>query len=219
MALRKHVQPAGKEGHKKEVEVVQETHPELEKHLLEVAQKEENRITAQQEPDPWEIELQEKRKEKSEKRTTHREQLFSLETLPSDREFLSILREKVNSILGDGSVDLRSEILENLTHARSLRDELLMSDTEREHRAAENDDYEPPEAISPAAKISAITAFTAVVQSIVKLQDIIFSQQATSLLQATILDVLGNYNYDIQSEVVELFKERIQELEEKMARK
>lgn len=131
--------------------------------------------------------------------------LFSLNTLPDDPDLLKDIRSRINIMLGEDSVDMRKEILENLEIAKRVRDDLCSPTI---------DDYEDERKDN--AKIAAIKAFTGIIGSIISLQDVIYSQQATSRLQSIIIDVLGDYDYEIQKEVVARFQEAVKDLEIKI---
>ena len=145
------------------------------------------------------------------------EMLFSLNSLPTDRSILHELRRRVNAKLGEASLDLSNELLENLEVARNLRDRLCNS---KGYGVSEEDfdlggdepDYDPAE-IKESSKISSVVACSSIIHNIVKMQEIVHSQQANAVLQDAIIEVLAVYDDEVKEKVVELFKEKVKELE------
>lgn len=146
------------------------------------------------------------------------EQLFSINTLPKDKEFLKKLRKKINNMLGNTAVDVNSELLENMAVAKALRNELCMlphdsfdeddqSIPKKEYRLRDIDD------IKDSARVSSVRAFTDILKDLISLQETINSQQANALLQDSIIEVLDSYDEKIKEKVVDLFTEKIRELE------
>ena len=149
--------------------------------------------------------------------------LFSINTLPKDPEVLKAIRRKINKILGEKNLDLNEELLENLAVAKKLRNRLCgVFDYEPDYaqsgaRYTNNEDEEIlTEEIKDSAKISAISTFSSIISNIVKMQEVVFSQQANSLLQDVVVEVLGEYNEEAKEKVLEMFKEKVKELERVM---
>ena len=143
--------------------------------------------------------------------------VFSLEHLPDDLSLLQEIKRQVDRKLGVSvTLNLNEEIAENLVIAKDLRNRLCGLSQPLETDYYTNDsgerEYDPPD-IKESDKISSISTFTTMIANMVKLREVLYSQEANIRLQESIIEVLGAYDLDIKEQVVELFKKKVQELE------
>jgi len=155
------------------------------------------------------------------------DRLFSINSLPSDTAFLLDLRAAINAKIGDNSVNIHKELVENLEVARRVRDRLCGIVRDEQGAVEETDfgyGYGPEEGKSyddepkDASKVSAIRAFNDIINNLVKLQDVALSQKGSAALQACIIDVLGECDPKLQMQVVAKFRQRIEEMEQAKGR-
>ena len=110
--------------------------------------------------------------------------LFSINSLPKDRDLLKLLQRKINLALGEAAIDLNQEILENLRVAKRIRNELCGFDIqEDEEPLFDASTYDQPprgrektiklEETKDSAKVSSIATFSSIIMNIVKLQEVI----------------------------------------------
>jgi len=146
------------------------------------------------------------------------EVLFSINSLPDDKETLKEIRNRINAKLGEATVNIYEEIVENIEIARHLRNKLCGIRTDGSEEASyygeEETDYSGEE-IKDSDKIKVIATFTTLMTTMVKLRETVYSQEANYALQEAVVEVLGEFDPTIKTKVVELFKEKIAELERK----
>ncbi len=146
------------------------------------------------------------------------ERLFSLENLPDDDEFLRNLLAAVNAKLGNRSVNLHDELVENMEVARQLRDELCGVRRRPGAGGMHIDHFEDGEGdgfseVKDSSKVASVRAFTDIIEKLVKLQEVVLSQQGVAALQGAIVDALLDVDQDLQRRVLARFRERVLELE------
>jgi hypothetical protein len=156
--------------------------------------------------------------------------LFSINSLPNDEEFLRDLLAAVNAKLGNRSVNLHDELVENMEVARRLRDQLTgISLRERSSLSTTSsrsgsgsgwdDDYDDRQSdsgfedVKDSSKVASVRAFTDIIEKLVKMQDVVLSQQGIAALQGAVVEVLMDVDPELQRHVMLKFRERIADLE------
>lgn len=149
------------------------------------------------------------------------ERLFSIENLPDDEDFLRDLLAAVNARLGNRSVNLHDELVENLEVARNLRNQLCGVRQHAQTGQISIDNFDGPgpndrsgfEDVKDSSKVASVRAFTDIIEKLVKMQEIVLSQQGVAALQGAIIDALLDVDPDLQRRVMAKFRERVTELE------
>lgn len=142
------------------------------------------------------------------------ERLFSIENLPEDDEFLRDLLAAVNAKLGNRSVNLHDELVENMEVARQLRNELCgVRNSTGGIRVDNFDGDDGFNEVKDSSKVASVRAFTDIIEKLVKLQEVVLSQQGVAALQGAIVDALLDVDPDLQRRVMAKFRERVVELE------
>lgn len=154
--------------------------------------------------------------------------LFSINSLPNDEEFLRNLLTAVNAKLGNRSVNLHDELVENMEVARRLRDQLTgislrerssLSATSSRSGSGWDDDYDDRQSdsgfedVKDSSKVASVRAFTDIIEKLVKMQDVVLSQQGIAALQGAVVEVLMDVDPEMQRLVMMKFRERIADLE------
>lgn len=155
--------------------------------------------------------------------------LFSINSLPDDEVFLRDLLAAVNAKLGNRSVNLHDELVENMEVARRLRDQLTgITIRERARQpsyrpsssaAGWDDEYDDRssngsfEEVKDSSKVASVRAFTDIIEKLVKMQEVVLSQQGIAALQGAVVEVLMDVDPELQRHVMLKFRERIADLE------
>lgn len=149
--------------------------------------------------------------------------LFSINSLPDDEAYLKDLQTAVNARLGNKAVNLHDELVENMEVARALRNKLCGYTPATAQNSGgsfgslsdsgfgdDGDDYSDTK---DSSKVASVRAFTDIIEKLVRMQEIVLSQQGIAALQGAIVDVLLEVDPDIQRQVMVKFRERLTELE------